>query len=230
MAKKRKKEEEESDDFEFPEFDRMQYMKDEINKGKSVLISMALAPIFSYLSFKIFEISMEWSFGFLLLILGIFILEPVHKFLKVDVERFGKKEYAMNWAMFFFTWLIVWIILMNPPFGDFADPTLDRFGVSVLTDPVNNTWEPLGEVGLVNGESYTINITARITDNVGIREDSVTIEFMGNVYGMNRVDEHTYNITFEGVVARSNPYFFVVSMEDVNGHSVSAPVERVIGV
>ncbi len=230
MSKKRKKEDKEEDeDFSFPEFDRVEYMKDEINKGKSVLITIAIAPVFSYISFKIFEFTMEWTLGFLIFFLGIYLLGPIHKQLKIDLEKFGKKEYAMNWAMFFFTWLIVWIILMNPPFSDFTDPTLNRFRIGVLTDQENNTWEPIEEVDLINGETYTINVTAKITDNVGVKHDSVNIEFQGNYYQMRLVDEHTYRIVFENVTARTNEYIFEVFMEDVNGNTASEVIERTIG-
>ncbi len=229
MSKKRKKEDEEDEDFSFPEFDRVEYMKKEINKGKSVLVTIAIAPLFSYISFKIFEFTMEWTLGFLMFFLGIYILGPVHKQLRIKVEEFGWKEYAMNWAMFFFTWLIVWIILMNPPFGDFTDPTLEHVRIGVLTDQENNTWGHLDDVELVNGESYTINVTAKITDNVDIHKDSVSIEFQGNFYPMTPVDEHTYRIVFEDVTARTNEYIFTVYMEDVNGHGASEVVERTIG-
>lgn len=227
MAKKRKKEDEEEDAFEFPEFDRVQYMKEEVNKGKSVLISLAIAPFFSYASYLIFDITGEWTLGFLLLLPGIFILGPIHNLCRIDLNLFGKKEYATNWAMFFFTWLIVWIILMNPPFDDFADPTVENVRFGVLVDEENSTWEDIRDVELELGVTYTFNLTARITDNVDVRQESVTIIHNGQEGDVVIVDEHYYRYEFESEPS-GTLHIFIITAEDVNGHETTYEIERII--
>lgn len=225
MAKRKKQEIEEDVDFEFPEFDKVEYMKGEINKGKSVLMTMAIAPIFSYLSLFIFELTMEWTLGFIMFIPGLFLLGPAHNLIKVDVSQFGKKEYFMNGAMFFVTWFVVWIILMNPPFNDFAAPSVQRFEVTVQVD---DQWIPLDQAELVNGEIYMVNITAKITDNVEVRQDSIRIQVEDELYEMEYIGNHRYRLLHE-MQAWSSPYNFQISMEDVNGNDGQETFQRVIG-
>ncbi len=225
MAKRKKHEEEEVEDFEFPEFDRRDYMKGEINKGKSVIATMAVAPLFSYISMIIFDLTMEWTLGFVMFIPGLFLLGPVHNFFGVDVTKFDKKEYFMNGAMFFFTWLTIWVILMNPPFNDFTDPTVEHFSVEVM---IEDEWIPLSEADLENGVSYRVNLTAKITDNVAVREESIRIQIQDDIYPMEQVEEHHYSILHD-FTARTNPYTFIISMEDVNGNRNEVEISRLIG-
>ncbi|MFW6040259.1 MAG: hypothetical protein ACOC85_00305 [Thermoplasmatota archaeon] len=217
MAKRKKKEEKDEDlDFEFPEFDRLKYMKEEIKKGKSVMACVAIAPLFSFLSFQIFVISEQWLFGFLVGIVGIFILGYYLDFIRIDTSHFGKKEWATNGAMFFFTWLAVWIILMNPPVSDFADPQVDDVEIEVYE---GNEWVPIEDANVRVGDSYNIRIVAEVTDNVEVREDSVNIEFQGENYQMEKIDDHLYSVELDEVTARDNPYNIIISMEDINNNS-----------
>ncbi len=224
MSKRKKQEEEEVEDFEFPEFDRADYMKGEINKGKSILATMAIAPLFSYVSMVIFELTMEWTLGFVMFIPGLFLIGPIHNLIGVDINRFGKKEFFMNGAMFFFTWLVIWVLLMNPPFNDFAPPSVERFSVDVLID---DQWVDLDDAELGSG-IYTVNLTAKITDNTEVRPDSIRIQIEGELYPMENVDEHHYSI-IHNFTARTNPYTFIISMEDVNGNSDEVEIHRTIG-
>ncbi len=224
---KRKKKEEEEPDFEFPEFDRVEYMKDEIKKGKTVLISIAMAPIFSLISTQVFKMTMDWTFGFMIGIFGLMVIFPLFSTLGIDTSDFGKKEYATNGFMFFFTWLAFWVILINPPFNDFTDPDLNELDIWVSTDEGGN-WTHLNDAELDNTEeNMSINVSAKITDNVGVKDESVTLEFRGRDYDMEKVSSHRYETQLTGIGARTNPYDFTISMEDVNGHTEKV-VERVL--
>lgn len=220
---KRKKKEEEEPDFEFPEFDRVEYMKDEIKKGKTVLISIAMAPIFSSISTQVFKMTMDWTFGFMMGIFGLMVIFPLFSTLGIDTSDFGKKEYATNGFMFFFTWLAFWLILINPPFNDFTDPDLNDLDIWVETE---EGWAHLNDVELNNSQSYFINVSAKVTDNVGVKDESVMLEFQGREYDMEKVGENRYEYKLN-LTARTNPYDFTISMEDVNGHTEKV-VERVL--
>lgn len=220
---KRKKKEEEEPDFEFPEFDRVEYMKDEIKKGKTVLISIAMAPIFSLISTQVFKMTMDWTFGFMMGIFGLMVIFPLFSTLGIDTSDFGKKEYATNGFMFFFTWLAFWLILINPPFNDFTDPDLNDLDIWVETE---EGWAHLNDVELNNSQSYFINVSAKVTDNVGVKDESVMLEFQGREYDMEKVGENRYEYKLN-LTARTNPYDFTISMEDVNGHTEKV-VERVL--
>ncbi len=222
MAKRRKKDEEEEDyDFEFPEFDRVEYMKKEINKGKTVIVAIAIAPIFSLLSIEVFKLTDDWFYGFLIGVFGLLLTIKVYEYLPIDISDFGKKEWAMNGAMFFLTWLGVWILLMNPPFNDFTDPVLNRVEIYVETD---GNWTALEEANLTHGEEYDIRVVAKITDNVAVDEDSVTlrvIEFGDNPLDMESIGDHKYEYTFEDQTLDQRQLELVFNMKDVNGNTNS---------
>lgn len=230
MAKRKKREEEEEEEeaFEFPEFDEEEYMKKQISKGKAAIITVAIAPLFSLASMEVFKFTLDWTFGFIVGIFGLIMLIPILGFIGIDTDKLGKKGYAMNWGMYFFTWLAVWIILINPPVNDFAEPTVNDFEVHVLMD---GQWKPLEDVELNNTEEYDINVTAVVTDNVGIKHESISIELQGqgSTRKMNRTGDHTYEERFDNITATTQPYIFYVSAEDVNGHRNKIPIERTIG-
>ncbi len=227
MAKRRKKkkEEEEDQDFEFPEFDRAEHMENEIHKGKTVLVSIALAPFFSFLSLEIFKLTGDWSTGFLVGVFGLLITLKIFEYLPIDLSGFGKKEWAMNGAMYFLTWLGIWILLMNPPFGDFTDPVVNRVDFYVEID---GEWEALEDANITDQQDYRIRLLAKITDNDAVDEDSVTIEYEGDISPMDPVGDHEFEAIFENVTADSSTKLFTIRMEDVNGNSNSVVIEKVI--
>ncbi len=230
MAKRRKKEEEEDDIFEWPEFDEIEYMKEEIKKGKSVLFTIAIAPIFSYLSMQVFLLTEDWTYGFLVGIFGMLITFKLFEYVRIDISDFGKKEWALDGAMYLFTWIAIWIVLMNPPFHDFAAPTLNDFEIEVDLDGDGNytLLEDAQKDGTIeNGEDYDIRVIATVTDNVEV--SSVEIMFNTQQTQMDRIDEHQFMKEFEGVTAGASEREFILFMEDVNGNSSQETVEVIIG-
>ncbi|MFO8109841.1 MAG: hypothetical protein R6U17_04890 [Thermoplasmata archaeon] len=220
MAKRRRKKEEEEEDidFEFPEFDRVEYMKKEINKGKTILVSIGLAPVFSFLSLQVFELTGETSMGFMVGIFGMLLTLKVFEFLPIDLSGFGKKEWAMNGAMYFFTWLGIWILLMNPPFGDFSDPVLNSFEIHVETD---GNWTAIEEANLTHGGEYNIRAVAKVTDNVAVDEENVTIRVieLNKEEQMDTIGDHEYEVVFNETVVEHRQWEIVMSMKDVNGNT-----------
>ncbi len=215
MAKRRKKEEEEEPDFEMPDFDREEYMKKEIEKGKTTLVAVGLAPIFSILSFYVFSLTEEWTVGLFAGLLGIAFLKPIYNVLKLEVEDLETKGWAKNFGVYFLTLLAVWVLLMNPPFSDFADPRLNELNVEIrdggeLVDVDNITY----------GEVYNVTFRAKITSNTEIKEDSIKITVGGGNSTKMRKDpdkEHYYLKTYK-MAARDTPYTVEIEMEDVNGN------------
>lgn len=215
---KRKKKEDEDYEFELPEFDKVDYMKKEIKKAKSVMISIALAPVFALGSSEVFALTGDATFGFLVGILGLLAIGIVMDMVGIDTKSFGKKEWAMNGAMFFFTWLAVFVLLMNPPFHDYAEPDLNSLEVQIQQE---GEWVPLEEVDDANissGETFDIRLVAKVTDNVEVEEDSVDIYFKGDWQEMDKIDDHKYAASFNNTQVRTNPYVFTISVEDVNGN------------
>lgn len=217
MAKRKKKDEMEEDEFEFefPEFDREEYMKDEIKKGKSVIACVAIAPLFSILSLSVFLFTNEWIFGFVIGILGLFTLANYLNIIRIDTSGFGRKEWLMNGAMFFFTWLAFWIILMNPPVNDFAKPTINDMEVQIYE---NGRWTPVDNANITSGNEYQVRVLLEITDNVEVDEDSLELRFNQQSYELQKNNSHQYYTELD-LTARDNVYSVTVLMEDVNGNT-----------
>lgn len=131
MAKRKKKEEEEEPDFEMPDFDREEYMRNEIKKGKTTLVAVGLAPVFSVVSFFAFSATEEWTIGLFAGLLGIVFLKPIYDYLDLDMDSVDTKGWIKNFGVYALTLLAVWIVLMNPPFGDFADPRVNELNVEI---------------------------------------------------------------------------------------------------
>ncbi|MBS3817001.1 MAG: hypothetical protein KGY76_05500 [Candidatus Thermoplasmatota archaeon] len=217
MAKRRKKEDEEDEGFEIPDFDREEYMKKEINKGKSTLISVGIAPIFSVVSFLVFDMTQEWTVGLFAGLLGLVFLKPIFQILKIKVDELGTKGWAKNFGVYFMTLLAVWVLLMNPPFSDYADPRVNEIQVEIRRG---------GELvdNITDGVNYNVTFRAKVTSNSEIKDDSVYITFPypeGNKTKMNKGEDNYYTMTYINVTAGSKPYQLRIEMEDVNGNSNS---------
>ncbi|MFW6375942.1 MAG: hypothetical protein ACOCZJ_02145 [Thermoplasmatota archaeon] len=226
MAKRKKREEEEDEeefDFEVPEFDRVEYMKDEIRKGKSILISVAIAPIFSFVALQLFLLIGDWRLAMIGGLTGLVLIPPVLRTLNVDTDQLGKKEWATDAAMFFFTFLAIWVILMNPPVNDFAHPTVNDIEVEVQ-DPETGEWVELSDANITNGEEYNITIRAKITDNVEVEDDELEARIIppndSQYRDLNKEEDNHYTIIFKNVEAPDN-YKISFEVEDVNGNSAT---------
>lgn len=223
MAKRKKREEEEEEelDFELPEFDRVEYMKDEIRKGKSILISVAIAPIFSFVALQLFLLIGDWTLAMIGGLTGLVLIPPILRQLGVNTDELGKKEWGTDIVMFFFTFLAIWVILMNPPVNDFAHPTVNDMDIMVQE---GDQWVKLGDANITNGEDYNITVRAKITDNVDVKDDSVEARIIppSNSQWEKMTKEEgnkRYTIEFNGVTAQNQNYKISFDVEDVNGNS-----------
>ncbi|MFP4051742.1 MAG: hypothetical protein ACLFVB_08400 [Thermoplasmata archaeon] len=226
MAKRKKREEEEEEeyDFDMPEFDKVEYMKNEIRKGKSILASVAIAPIFSFVALQLFILIGDWTLAMIGGLTGLVVIPPLLRTIGVDTGELGKKEWATDVVMYFFTFLAIWVILMNPPVNDFAHPTVNDIDVEVQ-DLESGELVELDEANITNGEEYNITIRAKITDNVDVKDSSVKARIIppsGSEWKeMEKDEDHHYTIEFNDVTATNQNYKINFEVEDVNGNSAT---------
>ncbi len=225
MAKRKKREEEEEEEeyaFDVPEFDKVEYMKDEIRKGKSILVSVALAPVFSFVALQLFILIGDWTIAMIGGLSGLILIAPILRTLGINTDELGKKEWGIDVVMFFFTFLAIWVILMNPPVNDFAHPTVDDMKVRVQED---GQWKKIGDANITNGQDYNVNITAKITDNVDVKDNSVKARIIppssSQFNEMDKDGKRHYKFIFNNVTAQNNNYKVSFKVEDVNGNSVT---------
>lgn len=173
MAKKRKKEKaEEAFEFKMPEFDEEEYIKKEVRDAKALFVTFGYAVVIALASFGLsfVDIALAALLGFV----AIIFLRHIYPLVGVDTTSLEKKQWAGNIIMYLFAWLAIWILLSNPPFSDFADPTIKDVEIYFKEDLGNWTRYDLNENNLTFGMNISINAT--IADNVEIDEESIKIK------------------------------------------------------
>jgi len=226
---------EEDDDLDVDlEFDRVEYMKKEINKGKSTLVAVAIAPIFAFVTMYVFTLTEVWEISLVTGMLGLIFLKPIYDRLDIDLDKIGKKGWIKNGGVYFLTLLAVWVILMNPPFADYAGPQVEEVRIEVYQD---EDWVRIREAeNLTEGESYDIRIHAEITDNVEVDDDKVEIlsddpdtEDFGirSFEPMNKTNDHWYAYEISDWEYEPGSYSVTIRAEDVNENrnSISREIE-----
>jgi hypothetical protein len=223
MAKKRKKEKvEEGYEFKMPEFDEEEYLRKEVRDSKALFVTFGYAVLIGFVSFGLsfLDIALAALVGFI----AIVFLRHLYPLVKVDTTKLEKKQWAGNIIMYLFAWLAVWILLTNPPFSDFASPTIKEDGI-YFGSPGN--WTKYNES---NEIEYWMNVSinATIVDNVEVDEDTITIvikEKEGDVFiekergSMNLIDKNKYAYVISNLNQRLHEY--TITVKDVNGHESS---------
>lgn len=220
MAKKRKKEKEEGYEFKMPEFDEEEYLRKEVRDAKTLSVTFVYAALIGIASFSLtfVDVALAALVGFI----AVVFLRHIYPLIGVDSALLEKKQWAGNIIMYLFTWLAIWILLCNPPFSDFASPTIKDdgiyFGESGNWTRLNNTNKNL----LTSGMNVSINVT--IVDNVDVDVDTIRI-----IIERNEVEIESGSMISMG----KNKFVFVVSdvsngkhdymieAEDVNDHKTS---------
>ena len=163
MAKKRKKKDETPEDlgFKIPKFDEEKFLAEEKRKIKITFITFIFAIFMALICFGFWVLlknnSLRW---WLVLMVGVFnasFLKYIFIRLNIKTEDYGNKEWFKTYSMYFFSWLLILILIVNPPFYDDEPPLIEH---QVLPD----IQEPGG----------TVKIIARITDNADkIKKDQI---------------------------------------------------------
>jgi len=212
MAKKRKEgTEEEELDFKFPTFDEEAYLKRERRNIKTMFISFLFGLLLAVISFGFWSmISKDLPRFELVLLVGVvyaFSFKYIFLRLHIDLTGFGKKGWATTYATYFFTWLLTFIVLVNPPFFDDEPPHME---IAVLP--------AVQEMG------GTVKIVALIIDNVGVNKEGINFNM---VYpdGTNHTPEFTFeNSIFQYTYDTPNPlmgtYNYTMNVKDVNGRAI----------
>lgn len=211
MAKKRpQKDEEEDIDFKIPKFDEKAFIAKEKRNAKTLLISFILGlfiGLIAYVFWSLLTESQSWIAWPLVLLFGVFNmswLRYLFNRFEIDIGSFGKKEWILSYAVYFFTWLLILIILVNPPFYDAEEPHVDLALLPMVQEP-----------------GGTVNIIAQITDNVGINEEDITFS-LTDPNGNTTTPSFTYEnkileYTFTNPENLMGEFTVSITATDVNG-------------
>ena len=134
MAKKRKKqkkEEEEKYEFVPPEFDEKQFLRDEMSATKQTLLVVGYGVFMGTLAAVATIAAGNSYLGLILLLVGFFTMKYMFTLMGIDVTKIMKRSWAGNFAFFFFTFLAIWILMVNPPFTDLTSPEVKNVRLAV---------------------------------------------------------------------------------------------------
>ena len=129
MAKKRKKDKKPEEDYEFkpPEFNEREFLVKELRDTRAAIITVGVAILFGVAAGAVTALSHSIvGLAFIIGIAGMFLLKFIYKLIGVDISGFTKKNWAGTVATYFFTFLAIWVLLLNTPFLDLTDPGIDK--------------------------------------------------------------------------------------------------------
>ncbi len=175
MAKKRRKHEEEKEEKEYksPEFDEREFLQDEIQTGKATIMAAIISIPVGILIYMITGSMGEENawLGFLIGIMCIGSLYFVLPAVNVDVKKMKPKQWFGPISTYIFTFLAIWILLVNPPFADHAGPQFIGIDVGVDGEPItilgiaDNTTNKIRLNEMTINGSAMVTVNATITDN-----------------------------------------------------------------
>lgn len=206
MAKRRKeKDEEEELDFKVPKFDEEKFLKKERRNIKATFLSFLFGFFIAIISFGFWALLSGNDFRWeLVLLFGVFSAAWLKYFLirlNIDLTDFGRKGWFISYAIYFFTWLLVLILLVNPPFYDDESPHIEAI---VLPN--------VQELG------GTVEFIAKITDNAGIGEDDITFSVNGELVDDFTFDGKIFMYTYANPDNRVGEFPFSITATDASGH------------
>jgi hypothetical protein len=168
MARRKRKDDE--PDWVPPEFDEVGYMRQEIQGARAAVATIGWAFIGAIVALLLFAVLPVLAFfagiavGF-----GMYFVFPL---IGIKTEAFKRRDWVGHGITYFFSWLAFWILLLNPPFSDHTDPTIQAISVSAYTPgytgslTCNSTLE--AAAGLPLRGNTSVLILFRATDNVGL--------------------------------------------------------------
>jgi hypothetical protein len=247
MAKKRKKDKakkEEEYEFRPPEFDEKEFIKKELRDTRTVLLTVGYAAVFGVIATVLAHLSNSLiGLSFLLVFVGIYSLKYFYPLLRIKTDEFQKKNWAGNVAWFFLTFLAVWVLTFNYPISDKASPKVEDLVVWITNEETGNItaidYEYVSSLGayawiprdggqldtlLVANESYTVNITARVTDNGVLRVAELSLgEVPGTYVDMEKDDDvvNRFDFVVDGEDLTGTRLFFYIHAEDDRGNEIT---------
>ncbi|MBN1677015.1 MAG: hypothetical protein JW880_00605 [Candidatus Thermoplasmatota archaeon] len=250
MAKKRKKTKAEKEEYEFrpPDFDEKEFLKKEMKDTKTLIWTVLYAVLFGIIAGLLMLASEDLlGVAFMVGIAGIVSLKYFYPLIKVDITSFQKKNWLGNIATFFFTFLAIWVLLLNVPISDHAKPAVENViiwvsdgttarGMEYKHIPTQGIygWVPLNssdtlETMISVSAGATINITAKVTDNGNLQSVVIQVTTSGDPLTSSMLGEEEYRFGFQvnsGELSASSGLTFTITATDKSGNDLTWRPER----
>jgi hypothetical protein len=209
MAKRRKEgaDVEEQLDFQIPKFDEESFIKRERRNIKTMFISFFFGLLIAVICFGFWALIgpnfLRWELVLLVGVVNAVWIKYLFLKLNIDLTDFGRKGWLSTFGIYFFTWILVLIILVNPPFYDSEPPHAELVTLPGMQEP-----------------GGTILFAGYIVDNVGINKAGIAFTIT-DPNGTTLVPEFTIenNIlryTFENPENKLGTFNYTMIVPDLN--------------
>ena len=233
MAKKRKKDKKEDEDYEFvpPEFDEKEFLKKEIKDTKISLITIVLAIVFAIIAGVLSAINRSMVLPSLLIgLAGVVGLKYIYTILKIDVSHFQKKNWLGSIGTFFFTFLAIFVLMINVPFLDLSEPSVEDVAVwaneggdlyGFIYDPDGGRWSSTDTANTSIRATATVNITASVADNGELSVVEIAIGTSSSTFhAMVKGGDGKYQYSFSGSDIGTSGLMFYIRASDMAGNII----------
>ena len=203
MAKRRKVSEE--FDFKFPEFDEKKYIDRERRNTKVVITTFIFSVVIALISRYLWagmDKNIRWPLIFLFALFMIpFLYSIIRKI--VDVSDYEKKNWFATYLSYLITWVVILIILVNPPFYDGTAPMVDYCILPIYQEP-----------------GGTVKVAAYIADNSGLKNVNLSVEEPGGeiVYPSHTTYEGLYIWEYKNSKNLMGRFNITITAEDTTGN------------
>ena len=174
MARRKRKDDE--PDWVAPDFDEVGYMRRELEGARAAVATIGWAVIGALVAFALYSVLPVLAFFAGIAVgAGMYFVFPL---IGIKTDAFKRRDWIGHGFTYFFSWLAFWIILLNPPFSDHTDPTIQGISISPYhagyTGPLlcHDTTSTAFSMGASNNSLYLL---FRASDNVGLRSVHVTV-------------------------------------------------------
>jgi len=209
MAKRRKeKDEEEDKPFKIPKFDKEKFIKKEKRNIKSTFIAFLFGAFMAFICFGFWvlmgqETGLRWPLVVLVAIASASFVKYIYMRIDLDTSHFTKKNWFSSYAIYFFSWLIIFIVLVNPPIYDSENPKIDFV---VLPDS-----QELGSF---------VKFCAKVTDNSELKKSDIAFSIDGSVLAPSEYNftDDVFTYTFENNDTQKS-YSYSLKATDSSGNT-----------
>jgi len=189
MAKKRKRQPAEEETYEFkpPSFDEREFIHRELRETRATVITVLYGGIIGAVAATIAlagASSVASLIAFLVALGGIGGIATILRFGGVDTSVFERRQWLGQGTWYFFTFLAIWVLLLNSPFSDISRPQIHDItlyasdgagGVVWLNWTRDRNTGVWGWKASTNDEpnevlhvGWSVNLSAIVGDNTGL--------------------------------------------------------------
>lgn len=225
MAKKDAPEDgNESYDFVPPDFDEDAFIHNEMVAYRATIVTILLALLASLVSLAGFWAvhgqSVGWPLGLAVFLVAALATKWVLRKSKVDVAPYTRGKWFGTYFMLFVTWLAFFIVLVNPPVGDFAAPQVNLAASPAIQQAGGNV-----TIDLVSSDNAALaSHDFQLTDAAGkvVADESALVS----------VGEQGERVSRLQLVAHDlapGTYHATATAVDARGHRTTGTTDIVVG-